>query len=82
MQCAMQHPNMCDDVFTDAPVGVRNPMLQERACSVADFVRLSINAADTAGPVKIQTSASDFWGKQMHQTRARIPQKYLKRAEI
>jgi hypothetical protein len=32
----------------------------------------------TVGPVNIQTSASDFWGKQIHQTWARIPKKYLK----
>jgi hypothetical protein len=36
----------------------------------------------TVGPVIIQTSASYFWGKQIHQTLARVPKKYLKRANI
>jgi hypothetical protein len=36
----------------------------------------------TVGPVNIQISASSFWGKQIHQTRARIPKKYLKRMNI
>jgi hypothetical protein len=36
----------------------------------------------TVGPVNIQTLASDFWGKQIHQTWARIPKKDLKRANI
>jgi hypothetical protein len=39
-------------------------------------------AIRTVGPVNIQPSASDFWGKQIHQTCARIPKKYLKRAYI
>jgi hypothetical protein len=34
------------------------------------------------GPVNIQTSASDVWGKQIHPAWDRIPRKYLKRANI
>jgi hypothetical protein len=37
---------------------------------------------NTVGPVNIRTSASEFWDKQIHQTWARIPKKYLKRANI
>jgi hypothetical protein len=33
----------------------------------------------TVGPGIMQTSASGFWGKQIRQTWARIPKKYLKR---
>jgi hypothetical protein len=36
----------------------------------------------TGGPVNIQTSASDFWGKQIHQTWARVAKKYLNRVNI
>jgi hypothetical protein len=36
----------------------------------------------TVGPVNIQTSASNFLGKQIHQAWARISKKYLKRANI
>jgi hypothetical protein len=35
---------------------------------------------DPVGWVSIQTSASHFWGRQIHQIWARIPKKYLKRA--
>jgi hypothetical protein len=37
---------------------------------------------DTIGPVNIQTSASWFWGKQIHQTRDGMPKKYLNHANI
>jgi hypothetical protein len=36
----------------------------------------------TVGQVKIQTSASDFWGELINQTCARIPKKYPKHVNI
>jgi hypothetical protein len=37
---------------------------------------------NAVGPVNIQTAASEFWGKRIHQTCARIPKKCLKRANM
>jgi hypothetical protein len=36
----------------------------------------------TVGPAKVQTSASYFWGAQIHQTWACIPKKHLKRTNV
>jgi hypothetical protein len=41
-----------------------------------------VEHSNTVGPVNIQTSASDFFGKEIYQTWARIHKKYLKRANF
>jgi hypothetical protein len=71
---------------------VRNPY--DRAGSSYDYVlsrrekvrcRLSLVLmwrTVAIGPPSIQTSASDFWCKVIHQTWARIPKNYLKRVNV
>jgi hypothetical protein len=48
-----------------------------RKATRIDNQHIVVCSYGTVGPVNIQTCA-DFWAKQIHQTWARIPNKYLK----